>query len=63
MPLVARWLLLICDRVGSNQLPLIHEFIAQMLAVRRAGVTEAANRPCVDWCFIFATVFLLHNRP
>jgi DNA-binding FadR family transcriptional regulator len=29
------------DRVEGNQLPLTHEFIAVMLNVRRAGVTEA----------------------
>ena len=40
---LARWLLLVYDRVGSNELPLTQEFISQMLGVRRAGVTEAAN--------------------
>ena len=41
---LARWLLLVCDRVESNELQLTQEFISQMLGVRRAGVTEAANR-------------------
>jgi CRP-like cAMP-binding protein len=40
---LARWLLLVCDRVESNELPLTQEFIAQMLGVRRAGVTQVAN--------------------
>jgi len=40
---LARWLLLVYDRVESNELPLTQEFISQMLGVRRAGVTEAAN--------------------
>jgi CRP-like cAMP-binding protein len=41
---LARWLLLVCDFVGSNELSLTHEFISKMLGVRRATVTEAANR-------------------
>ncbi|MBD2744975.1 Crp/Fnr family transcriptional regulator [Coleofasciculus sp. FACHB-1120] len=40
---LARWLLLVCDRVESNELPLTQEFMSQMLGVRRAGVTEVAN--------------------
>jgi CRP-like cAMP-binding protein len=29
------------DRLGTNLLPLTHEFLSLMLGVRRAGVTEA----------------------
>jgi CRP-like cAMP-binding protein len=41
---LARWLLEVQDRVESNELPLTQEFIAAMLGVRRAGVTQAAQK-------------------
>ena len=38
---LARWILMAHDRVSGNVLLLTHEFLSLMLAVRRAGVTEA----------------------
>ena len=41
----ARWLLMTHDRVGgSESFPLTQQFLAFMLGVRRAGVTEAAGK-------------------
>ncbi len=41
---LCRWLLLSLDRLSSNQLVMTQELIANMLGVRREGVTEAAGR-------------------
>jgi CRP-like cAMP-binding protein len=41
---LCRWLLLSLDRLHSNQLVMTQELIANMLGVRREGVTEAAGR-------------------
>ncbi|MDB4916950.1 MAG: cyclic nucleotide-binding protein [Gemmatimonadetes bacterium] len=40
----ARWLLEVHDRVGSDELRTTQEFISEMLGVRRAGITEVAQR-------------------
>lgn len=39
---LCRWLLLSLDRLPSNELRMTQELIANMLGVRRSGVTEAA---------------------
>ncbi|MEJ7806374.1 MAG: Crp/Fnr family transcriptional regulator [Telluria sp.] len=41
---LCRWLLLTLDRLPSNDLTMTQELIANMLGVRREGVTEAAGR-------------------
>jgi CRP-like cAMP-binding protein len=41
---LARWMLEVQDRVNSDELKLTHEFISHMLGVRRAGVTQAAQK-------------------
>ena len=40
---LARWLLMTQDRVGSHDLPLTQEFLAQMLGTRRSSVTVSAG--------------------
>lgn len=40
---LGRWLLKCQDRVELNEFQMTHEFLSNMLAVRRAGVTEALN--------------------
>jgi len=41
---LCRWLLLSLDRLKGDQLTMTQELIANMLGVRREGVTEAAGR-------------------
>jgi CRP-like cAMP-binding protein len=41
---LSRWLLLSLDRLPSNELTMTQELIANMLGVRREGVTEAARK-------------------
>ena len=41
---LCRWLLLSIDRLPSNELKMTQELIANMLGVRRPGVTEAAMK-------------------
>jgi CRP-like cAMP-binding protein len=41
---LCRWLLLSLDRLASNELTMTQKLIADMLGVRRQGVTEAAGR-------------------
>ena len=41
---LCRWLLLSLDRLSSNEISMTQELIANMLGVRREGVTEAAGK-------------------
>jgi CRP-like cAMP-binding protein len=41
---LCRWLLLSLDRLQTNELSMTQELIANMLGVRREGVTEAAGK-------------------
>jgi CRP-like cAMP-binding protein len=45
---LCRWLLLSLDRLQGNELVMTQELIANMLGVRREGVTEAAGQLQVD---------------
>ena len=41
---LARWIMMTHDRLHVPSFPMTHEFMALMLAVRRAGVTEAIHK-------------------
>jgi CRP-like cAMP-binding protein len=51
---LCRWLLLSLDRLSNNELTMTQELIANMLGVRREGVTEAAGKlqklGVIDYC-------------
>lgn len=57
---LCRWLLLSLDRLSGNQLAMTQELIANMLGVRREGVTEAAGKlhrlGVIDYCRGLITV-------
>jgi len=40
---LARWLLMVSDRVEGPVIPLTHEFLSVMLGARRPGITNALN--------------------
>ena len=40
---LARWLIMVRDRLGSDAIFLTQDFLARMLGVRRAGVNETAG--------------------
>jgi CRP-like cAMP-binding protein len=41
---LARWLLMMSDQTGSDELQVTHEIIANMLGSRRAGVTDTLGK-------------------
>lgn len=51
---LCRWLLLSLDRLPSNELNMTQELIANMLGVRREGVTEAAGKLQQDGLILYS---------
>jgi len=47
---LCRWLLMLLDCQVSNEVPLTHEHIAELMGVRRESVTEAARKLQIAGC-------------
>ncbi len=61
---LCRWLLLSLDRLDANELNMTQELIANMLGVRREGVTEAAGKLQRDGIIEYARGHIkVINRP
>jgi len=60
----ARWLLMTADRMDNPSFDLTQEFLAQMLAVRRASISDVAQDLAEDKCITYTrgTITIL-NRP
>jgi CRP-like cAMP-binding protein len=41
---LSRWLLMVADRLPNNDITMTHELMANMLGVRREGITAAAHK-------------------
>jgi CRP-like cAMP-binding protein len=60
----ARWLLTTADRMASPSFQLTQEFLAQMLAVRRASVSGVASSLAGDGCISYVRgVITILDRP
>ena len=61
---MARWLLMTCDRVNSNEFRITQDFLALMLGVRRTGVSVAGRslqeRKLI--CYRRGTLTILDHR-
>jgi hypothetical protein len=61
---MARWLLMSHDRVLADEFDLTQEFLAQMMGVRRPGVSETASRLPAEGLIRYARgVIRIVDRP
>ena len=60
---LCRWLLLMLDRLASNEVLMTQELIANMLGVRREGVTEAAGKLQAEGLIEYRRGHITRSRP